>query len=253
MFFSTYLSYKQNNSNNIKTIKSRSFSYRFCKEKKEHILKESPGNYDLFFDSEGRLVESHHYKSKKIIAKYFYDSNEFDNDLYLIDESIEGNEYADTITEFFYDIKNRITLEKISIIQSEIEIQLTTLYYQNKKIEFFDNVNDENYRGHTVYEYENGKILQIDVFTDQNQKISCEKFSHNREQNSVTTLSPIGEDSTEVFGEDGLLTDYIFYSNGVKIHRKLTYEKNVKGDWIKQFVTENSVKKSVTEREIEYF
>lgn len=253
MLYNTYLSYKENYSNSIKTIKYRASNYRFCKEKNEYILKERPGNYDLFFDSEGRLIESHHFKSKKIIAKYFYDSNEFDNDLYLIDESVEGYEYADIITEFFYDIKNRITLEKISIIQSEIEIQLTTLYFQNKTIEFFDNVNDENYRGHTVYKYENGKIVQIDVFTDQNQKISSEKFSYNQEQNSVTTVSPIGEDSTEVFGEDGLLTDYIFYSNGVKIHRKLTYEKNAKGDWIRQFVTENCVKKSITEREIDYY
>lgn len=253
MFYETYLYYKGNYSKNIKSIKYRAYNYFFSQQKNEFDLKEIPGNFDLYFDKEGKLIESYHYKLKKVITKYFYDSNEFDNDLYLIEESIDGNDYSDTLTEFFYDIKNRIALEKISILPNDVVIQRTTLYFPNKKIKFFDNLNDENYSGYNVYKYENEKVTQIEVFTDQKKIVSTEKFSYNKEENSVTKVYNMGEANTKFFGDDDLITDYIFYSNKTKIHRKFTFEKNSKGDWIRQYATDNDVQKFIIEREIEYF
>ena len=242
MFYEEYLRYQNYYKKNIKKIKYKSHFYNLDKQNDDIKIKEMAGNFDLFFNREGQLCEIIIYKNKPIHAKFYYYENDAESNLYMVEESLLGNDYADTISEFCYDFKNRIALQKICHIHLDIEVQVTTVYLDNKIIEFYDNINDEIYSGYEVYTYENEELIQKTTYSKEREKIRDYKFNSGKKNNKDLEDFPQNFDLQENMDVEDMGEQ-----------RKYEYIYNKNNDWITLMVTDDGEPRYVIDREIDYY
>lgn len=253
MFYDDYLRYKNHYSKDIKKIKYKSHFYNLDKDNHDVKITKMAGNFDLFFNEEGQLVESITYVNKTSHAKYYYEDSERESNLYLIEETSLGYIYADTVSEFYYDFKNRIALQKICHVLDEVEVQINTVYLENKMIEFYDNINDENYSGYEVYTYENEQLRKHSTYSKNREKIQSLEYIYDNDKNTVTERDHDDNETLKFFDSAGRIKEYIYDYEGNKVRRKYEYIFNDKNDWVTMLVTDNNEPKFITDREIEYY
>lgn len=257
MFYSDFQMYQSHYSKNIKQIKSRTHFYSFNKDKDDIIIKRMAGNFDLIFDEDGKLIESIHYRNKKIIVKYLYEDIYDYERLYMVEEYTFGNSHVDTLSELFYDIKGRITLEKISHIFDEVEIQISTIYFEDKKIEFYDNINDNNYSGYKIYQLDNEKVIRETEY-DTNRKVSFDYEYIYDHMNNITTIKSYDKNlvcdiEREFSDYNDLLEKIEYQSKDENRVRKYDYKFNDNHDWITRMTTDDGEPRFITDREIIYY
>lgn len=257
MFYSDFQMYQSHYSKNIKQIKSRTHFYSLNKDKDDIIIKRMAGDFDLTFDEDGKLIESIHYRNKNKMIKYLYEDMYDCERLYMAEEYTFGNDYVDTLSEFFYDIKERITLEKICRIHDEVEIQISTIYFEDKKIEFYDNKNDNNYSGYKIFKVDNEKIIREKEY-DTNREIlyDCEYIYDPL--NNITTIKGydghlVCNTEKEFYDSNDLLEKIEFHlEDRIKV-RKYDYKFNDNHDWITRMTTDDGEPRFITDREIIYY
>ena len=257
MFYSDFQMYQSHYSKNIKQIKSRTHFYSLNKDKDDIIIKRMAGNFDLIFDEDGKLIESIHYRNKKIIVKYLYeDMFDFER-LYMVEEYTFGNSHVDSISELFYDIKGRIALEKISRIRDEVEIQISTIYFKNKEIQFYDNINDNNYSGYKINLLENEIVIRETEY-DSNREILYDWEYIYDKLNNINLIKNydgiIVRSFEKEFYDSNDILERIEYHSEDKIKiRKYEYKFNDKHHWITRMTTDDGEPRYITDREIIYY
>lgn len=257
MFYSDFLMYQSHYSKNIKHIKSRTHFYNLNKDKDDIIIKSMAGDFDLTFDEESKLTESIHYRNKKKLIKYLYEDVIDCERLYMLEEYIFGNDYVDSISELFYDIKGRIALEKISRIRDEVEIQITTIYFENKEIQFYDNINDNNYSGYKINLLENEIVIRETEY-DSNREILYDWEYIYDKLNNINLIKNydggIVRSFEKEFYDSNDILERIEYHSEDKIKiRKYDYKFNDNHDWITRMTTDDGEPRFITDREIIYY
>lgn len=257
MFYSDYLKYQSYYKKNIRKIKSRTQFYNLNKTKDDISLKKMSGDFELLFDEEGRLIESIHYRNKKLTAKYLYEFFDDETQPSMIEEYIDEREYADTISEYFYDLQNRIIMERIESFSDNSKILSKTLYFENKEITFYENVNNENYTGYEITRFENGEITRLTEHLDDRSIIRDVRYVNDKQNNSIKEVwyrdGKIHYETTEYYDEHDRLKEITYNTDGKLVVRRYELVYNDKNDWITQMVTDNGEPRFVTDREIEYY
>lgn len=257
MLYDDYLNYQANYVQDAKIIIEKSHFYNLNENKDDLHIREMGGNFALFFNEDGKLTESKHYRSNEVTVKYTYEDFDIDANLIRIEECNGFTKCFNEITTLFYDIHNRIALEKIEDELEEIKIQITRIYLGNKKITFYDNINSKNYEGYTVQEYANNKLIREKEYLTDKTVCSDKRYSYNTEKNIITEAEYHMENeissSEEFYNESGLLIGFRFDYEGKSIFRKYEYVFNERNHWITKMVTDNGEPRFVTDREIEYY
>lgn len=260
MFLEEFKKYNSQYSKGIKKISYRSNCFKIVKEPIDFKLQKTNGNYDLYFNKKGVLIESVHLEEhEKFKAIYCYREN--CKLACIIKLGTENNNLISTY-EFVYNNKGKIEIQK-PIVLGGINFYNSTKYIHSYKHNFEEQLftnDDEDGEDCTFYfSYDNkNRIIEEKGIRYKDELISWNKNDYDDNDNLVKQTSLDEEGNPDGIYEyhtpkNGLITGYNFNSEDSNYVREYGFTFNDKGDWINQTVLHNGEPRYSYDRSIEYY
>lgn len=246
-----------------KGIKTISFNSSYPKILKEPIglkMEKSYGNYTLYFNNKGQLLQSLHNEKRQDYKLIFgYDDNGV---LIVVLKLHSENNALISISEFLYDMQGRIKSELVRSfyfrVKSKIQSESIHTYTDNTHtVEITSN--DDTPDGTFINIYnEKNQLIEEKAFADKEELIYWSKCIYDEAGNLVKEISlsedgkPDGEYQFLLFNS-GQREGYIFKSKDSNYKREYEYTFNERGHWIRQVVMNDGEPRYIYERNIEYY
>ncbi len=223
-------------------------------------MEKSYGNYTLFFNSKGQLLQSFHNEIRqdyKLILGY-----DDKGVLIAVLKLHSKNNELISISEFLYDMHGRIKSELVrsfyygvlGIIQSE---SIHTYIDNTHTIDITSNDDTPDAIFINIYNEKN-QLIEEKAFADKEELIYWNKCVYDAAGNLVKEISlsgdgePDGEYEFLLFNS-GQKEGYIFKSKDSNYKREYEYTFNERGHWIRQVVMNDGEPRYIYERSIEYY
>lgn len=255
MFLDEFEKYRAQYQKGIKKIAFRTTRPKVLKEPVDLKLEKSPGNYDLYFNTRGTLLESVHERAKQYKVVYGYDERgRLDNfmEISCLDHEIESQ------TSFFYGKDGKISKEihRISIDDEWYTDECT--YARKANIEEI-NVSSEYDRDCVITTvYDEKKRVVEEKFMAEDGLIWWDKKEYN-EANQLINETSLDQDGIPdgvneyFYNTNGVDYGYHCTSEGKSYRRDYIHTLNDRGHWILQVVMNDGEPIIYYSRDIEYY
>lgn len=242
----------------IKKITHNSITFKIDKSTNELNTQKNLGNYELYFNKEGRLVHSIHneYINKR---KCTYGYNRFGKLTTIIDLYSSNNEVYST-SNLKYDKMGRIEKEVEDIVGiKKVEINYT--YGENFKCIFLPSTDERDDDAH-FYEYYNEKkqLIEKKAYRNNNEEdlIWWIKFEYDENGNNITEYDLNIDGSVDCVYKlflpvNGLRSGFKSISKDKTYVRDIKHTFNERGDWISEVLMNDGEPLIYYERNIEYY
>jgi hypothetical protein len=261
MFLDEFKKYNSQYEKGKKKISFRSSRPKIEREPIELKMKQSHGNYDLYFNRKGLLLHSVH-TEKQHNFKVIYGYNRKGNLISAMNLLSEKNELI-SLSEFEYDEEERIETETVRSFNYSLGCDYTSeyihTYADNKKNIYMTNDNEEEDE-HTLYLTFDSKqrVIEEKVIRNEDELVWWNKKEYNNDNNLIKEISLGGNGEPDGVYEflpvnNGMATGYHYKSKETNYLREYLYTFNEKGHWVNQVVLNDGEPKCFYDRTIEYY
>jgi len=242
----------------MKKITHNSITFKIDKSTNEMNTQKGSGNYELYFNIEGRLVHSIHNESN-YERKCTYGYNRFGELTTIINLYSSKNEVY-SISNFKYDKMGRIEKEVEDIVGIK-KVELNYTYGENFKCIFLPKTDERDDDAH-FYEYYNEKKQLIEKKAYRNNdkedliwwiKIEYDENGNKTIEYDLNVDGSIDEITKIFLPVDGLRSGYELISDDNTYVRDIKHTFNERGDWISEVLMNDGVPLIYYERKIEYY
>ena len=219
------------------------------------------GNYDLYFDKDGMLLQSMHFEKEmpyKII--FCYDRKR------ILVKTVKLAQFKNELSEicdFIYDDQNRIITEKCRYIYysyggGESVSENIHTYTENKEEILMKSEDDDDCTFYLIYD-EKHRVIEDKGIHNDGDLVWWNKYIYNEEgvlQKQIS-LNGNGDEEDGIYeyftSNNGEKDGYKYTSKDSNYLREYTYEYNEKKAWVKQTMFTDGEPKIFYERAIEYY
>lgn len=259
MFLNTYEEYCSHYVTGAKKITLNSSYPKITKEPISLKLEKSYGNYSLYFNKNGQLVQSIHFEKSPPYFKIIYGYDKKGNLVSAMKLVIVKNELI-SISNFTYDNKGRVLTEKVhSPLGYKVNYEKFYIYSNKGKEVLITNDKGEP-EGHTfLYTYDkNFRVIEVKGMLMDGEIFSWNKMKYDKTGNLIEEISL---DENEVIhgtysyfpNKNGLPMGYSFKSKDLNYQRTYSYKFNEKGHWIEKAMFNDEEPRYYYKRTLEYF
>lgn len=260
MFLDEFVKLSSQYRKGIKSISFRSIHPKVEKNTYALELKESHGNYELFFNSKGRLTHSlHHDKPFKCTMVFGYGPGSkliATSKLHTEDQSLLE------LTQYYYDragrIKKEINWNFYEHFRWNNSDKAIHTYTEDTRIMVLPKSKSSGEDATFISRYDKqGRIIEEKAFGEPTDIIWWYRNEYNSAGELVREIS-LNENGEEdgVYEylpfKDGLTTGYRYKTNEERYLKEYKYTNDEKGNWISQVVLVNGEPQYIYEREIIY-
>ncbi len=260
MFLDEFLKYSSQYRKGIKSISFRSSVPKIEKNSYALQLREFHGNYELYFNSKGVLINSvHHDNPYKCTMVYGYG---YGKKLIATSKLHTENQNLLELTQYFYDKSNRIRKEVNwnfynSFRWNDYDKALHT-YTEDTRIMVLPKSKSSDEEATFITRYDqHRRIIEEKSFREPTDLISWTRSEYNSVGELVREISL--NDNGEEDGvyeylpfKDGLSTGYRFKSDNESYLKEYRYTCDENRNWVSQVVLLNGEPQYIYEREIIY-